>query len=222
MINFPIEELSLQNYVSQKNINYKYSLFGVINHIGSLEGGHYYSSFNLNNKFIEFDDSQVHEVRGGIETNKVYMLIYESKKTERKDKNLNLMGLMDRAYQIYLHHFKFKHIFNYIYDENKKITKEYANNCEFYYGEPVTIDGKYGFIVNITKEEEKDSNIVDIKIKLRKGFFTGKINVNKIIKETYKKYENTNIDSFLNEEKENKKNIGKEEVVCGSQVCLIY
>ena len=222
LINFPIEELSLQNYVSQKNINYKYSLFGVINHIGSLEGGHYYSSFNLNNKFIEFDDSQVHEVRGGIETNKVYMLIYESKKTERKDKNLNLMGLMDRAYQIYLHHFKFKHIFNYIYDENKKITKEYANNCEFYYGEPVTIDGKYGFIVNITKEEEKDSNIVDIKIKLRKGFFTGKINVNKIIKETYKKYENTNIDSFLNEEKENKKNIGKEEVVCGSQVCLIY
>ena len=224
LINFPIEELPLQNYVSQKNINYKYSLFGVINHIGSLEGGHYYSTFNINNKFIEFDDSQVFEKRGGIETNKVYMLIYESKQAERKDKNLNLLGLMNRAYQIYLQNLKFKHIFNYIFYENKNILKEYTNDCEFYYGEPVIIDGKFGFMINITKkDEDEEFNDVDIQIKLRKGFFKGTINVNKIIKETYKKHGNIDIDSLFNEDKHNKINKDKEkEVFCGSQVCFIY
>ena len=223
LINFPSQELPLQDYVSQKNINYHYNLFGVINHIGTLEGGHYYSIFNLNNKFIEFDDSQISEIRGGIETNKVYMLIYKSNNEEkRKDKNLNFVGLMDRAYKIYLQRLKFKHIFNYIFDEKYDIIYEYSNNCEFYYGEPVTVNGKNGFIVNIMKEEgAKLNNMVNVRIKLKKGFFTGKINSDKIIKETYKKQGNLAIDLLLNENKEKneKKN---DEVICGSQVCLIY
>ena len=222
LINFPLEDLLLQDYVSQKNIKYKYNLFGVINHLGSLESGHYYSYFKINNKFIEFDDSQVNELRGGVETNRAYMLIYESLKTIKKDKNLNLIGLMDRAYSIYLHRFKFKYIFNYIFDEENNITNEYPHNCEFYYGEPVTIDGKRGFIVNITKDEENKK--VNFKIKIKKGFFSGQINIDKIIKETYKKPGKINIDLLLNEGKENqnKKNIEKTELICGSQVCLIF
>ena len=225
LINFPLEELQLQDYVSQKNIKYKYNLFGVINHLGSLESGHYYSYFNINTKFMEFDDSQVNEVRGGVETNKAYMLIYKSLKTDLKDKNLNLIGLMDRAYSVYLHQFKFKHIFNYIFDEENNIINEFSHNCEFYYGEPVTIDGKIGFIINITKaEDNKGNKKVNFKIKIKKGFFSGQTNVDKIIKETYKKPGKINIDLLINEGKENqnKKNIEKTELICGSQVCLIF
>ena len=223
LISFPLQDLSLENYVSQKNINYKYNLFGVINHRGSLDGGHYYSTFNLKNRFIEFNDSQISEIKGGIETNKVYMLIYKSKNEEkRKDKNLNFVGLMDRAYKIYLQRFNFEHIFNYIFDEENNIVDEYLQNCEFYYGEPVSIDGKNGFIINIKKEEGKnENNNVNVRIKLKKGFFTGNISAGKIIKETYKKPGNLNIDLLLSEMKENE-NKKKETVVCASQVCLIY
>ena len=225
LINFPIEELHLQDYVSQKNINYKYNLFGVINHLGSLEGGHYYSYFKINNNFMEFDDSQVNEVRGGVETNKAYMLVYKSLKTEKKDKNLNLIGLMDRAYSVYLHRFKFKYLFNYIFDEENNIINEYSHNCEFYYGEPVTIDGKRGFIVNITKDgDKKENKKVNFKIKIKKGFFSGQINIDKIIKETYKKPGKINIDFLIDEGKENqnRKNVEKTEIICGSQVCSIF
>ena len=225
LINFPSGELQLQDYVSQKNIKYIYNLFGVINHLGSLEGGHYYSYFNINNKFIEFDDSKVNEVRGGVETNKAYMLIYKCLKTEKKDKNLNLIGLLDRAYNVYLHQFKFKHLFNYIFDEENNIINEYSHNCEFYYGEPVIIDGKNGFIVNITKDgDKKENNKVNFTIKIKKGFLSGQINVNKIIKETFKKPGKIDIDLLLNEGKENhnKKNIEKTELICGTQVCLIF
>ena len=223
IITFPLEDLSLQNYVTQKNINYKYDLLGVINHQGSLEGGHYFSYFNLKNTWVEFDDSHVSELNGGIETNKAYMLIYQSMTNLKKDKNLNFLELINGAYKIYLKEAKFKHIFNYIFEENYNIIKEYPNNCEFYYGEPVTVNQKNGFIVDITKEEgKKDSNNVNIRIKLKKGFYNVLINKDKIIKETYKKQGNIDIDSLLNygnndinKEKEN-------EIICGSQVCLIY
>ena len=224
LIQFPLEDLPLQNYVSQKNINYKYNLFGVINHSGSLEGGHYNSSFHINDSWLLFDDNIVDEIKGGIETNKAYILIYKSMNDEeQKDHNLNFVGLMDRAYIIYLGRYKFKYIFNYIFDENNNIINEYMNNCEFYYGEPVMVDGKNGFIVDIKKEKGKKSNNVDIKIKLKKGFFTGKVSVNKIYKETFKKKSFIDIDSILNKGKSNKNiKIKESEIVCGSQVCSIY
>ena len=45
----------------------------------------------------------------------------------------------------------------------------------------------------------------------------------KIIRETYKKHGNIDIDSLFIEDKNSKINKDKEkEVFCGSQVCLIY
>jgi predicted nucleic acid-binding Zn finger protein/DNA-directed RNA polymerase subunit RPC12/RpoP len=225
LIHFPLEGLPLQNYVSQKNMNYKYNLLGVINHSGTLEGGHYNSTFFINNSWFSFDDNFVEESKGGIETSKVYMLIYKSMKTDsqQKDQNLNFVGLMDRAYRIYLGRTKFKYLFNYIYDENNNIINEYLNSCEFYYGEPVIVDGKNGFIVDIKKEKEKKNDVVKIKVKLKKGFFNERINVNKIFKETFKKKNHIDIELFLNKGKSGKNiKIKESDIVCGSQVCFIF
>ena len=57
------------------------------------------------------------------------------------------MGLMDTAYKIYIKQYNFEHFFNYIYDtnnssENLEIVGENLNDCEFYYGEPITVNGK--------------------------------------------------------------------------------
>ena len=225
LIHFPLEDLPLRNYLSQKNMNYTYNLFGVINHSGTLEGGHYNSTFLINNSWFLFDDNFVEEIKGGIETNKVYMLIYKSMKTDsqQKDQNLNFVGLMDRAYRIYLGRTKFKYLFNYIYDENNNIINEYLNSCEFYYGEPVIVDGKNGFIVDIKKEKEKKNNVVEIKVKLKKGFFNERINPNKIFKETFKKKSHIDVELFLNKGKNNKNiKIKESDIVCGSQVCFIF
>jgi len=70
LITFPLDELSLQNYVSQKNINYRYTLFGIINHSGSIEWGHYYSNFNVNGTWVNYDDSHVTDIPQGLETKK--------------------------------------------------------------------------------------------------------------------------------------------------------
>ena len=225
LVNFPLEELSLQDYLSQKNINYHYNLFGVINHMGSLNGGHYFSYVNINNTWIEFNDSRVFEINSGLETNNAYMLIYKLNQDKIKEKNLNLLGLMNRAYMIYQEQLQFEHIFNFIYDKYYNIINEYSKDCQFYFGEPVTIDGNFGFIIDITKDEEKnDDDKVNIKVKLKKGFYTGKISIKKIIKETIKKPGNINIDKLLNDRKEEnrKKNVKENPIFCETQFCKIF
>ena len=228
LIKFPLEDLNLQNYVSHKNINNKYNLFGIINHSGTLDYGHYYSSFNINGTWLQFDDSRVYELNGGIESNKVYMLIYQSMKLDRKDKNLNLFALMKRAYRLYISpDLKFEHIFNFVFDQDNNVIQEYLKNCDFYYGEPVIADGKKGFIVNVTKKSE---NEVTIKIKLKKGYFTVTTNLNKIERETLKKRINIDLELIKNygkdKQQKNDNNYRKtttaRDIICGSQVCTIY
>ena len=228
LVKFPLQDLNLQNYVSHKNINNKYDLFGIINHSGTLEYGHYYSSFNINGTWVQFDDSRVYELNGGIESNKVYMLIYQSMKIDKKDKNLNLFALMRRAYKLYISpDLKFEHIFNFVFDKDNNIIQEYLKNCEFYYGEPVIVDGKKGFIIDVTKITE---NEVTIKIKLKKGFFRVTTNINKIERETLKKRINIDLDLIMNygkdKQQKNDNNFRRttiaRDIICGSQVCTIY
>ena len=229
LITFPLENLPLQNYVSQKNINYKYNLFGVINHSGSLEWGHYYSIFKVNESWLNYDDSHVSEIKGGIESKKVYMLIYKTNEIDKNLKNLYFLGLMNRAYHEYCSNVMFKHLFNYEFDGNNNVKKQHKSDCQFYYGEPVTINGKRGFIVDVEKkvgEEKNEDKIVNIKIKLKKGFYNCEIKCNKIIKEIYKKQNKLDIDEYLNkmnQDSSNKKLISEgKEIVCGSRVCNIF
>ena len=244
LITFPLDELSLQNYVSQKNINYRYTLFGIINHSGSIEWGHYYSNFNVNGTWVNYDDSHVTDIPQGLETKKAYILIYKSNEVDKNAKNVYFLGLMNRAYKVYISNLKFKFLFNYEFDDDNNIKKQHLLNCEFYYGEPVTVSGKRGFIVNIEKnkdgkkekkqkeeKEEKDKDDeenkekhVNIKIKLKKGFYSQEnINIDDIQRETYKEPNDIDIDNFLNQESAIKKiNENESEVVCGSKVCTIF
>ena len=230
LIKFPLDDLPLQNYVSQKNINYKYNLFGLINHSGSLEWGHYNSIFKVNDIWALFDDSSVSEINSGIESKKVYMLIYKTNDIDKNLKNVYFLGLMDRAYRVYISQIKFKHLFNYEFDGNNNVKKQHKLDCEFYYGEPVNVNGKRGFITDIEyidrgNSKEEDRN-VKIKIKVKKGFCTMETKCSKIIKEIYKKPNKFDIEEFLNkinQNSNNKKDDNEEkEVVCGSRVCNIF
>ena len=46
----------------KRKSNFKYSLFAVINHTGSLEFGHYYSYIKINNIWYEFNDNTVQKI----------------------------------------------------------------------------------------------------------------------------------------------------------------
>ena len=197
VINFPKEDLDLQNYTSQnKNIG-KYNLFGIINHSGSLDSGHYYSIFNNNGVWNKYDDAYVNENDNDLETSKVYILVYKSAKPNKKDLRFNFIGLMNRAFSEYANIIKFSHVFNYDLDSNNNIIKEYSDDCQFYFGEPVTVEGNSGYLINIKKKEEEE--LYDVKIKLQKGYFTGKVSEENIIKETSKIFNRRN--NSANEEK---------------------
>ena len=229
LIKFPLEDLPLQNYVSQKNINYKYSLFGVINHSGSLEWGHYNSIFKVNNSWISYDDSHVSEIKSGIENKNVYMLVYKANEVDKNLKNVYFLGLMNRAYRVYISQIKFKYLFNYEFDGKNNVKKQHKLDCQFYYGEPVTVKGKRGFITDIKKKEGENNDedyTVTIKIKIKKGHLTNELKCSQIVKEIYKKPSNLDIDDYLNklEQEANNKKVTTEEkeIVCGSRVCNIF
>eukprot|EP00792_Barthelona_sp_PAP020_P004064 TRINITY_DN1861_c0_g1_i1.p1 TRINITY_DN1861_c0_g1~~TRINITY_DN1861_c0_g1_i1.p1 ORF type:complete len:855 (-),score=205.54 TRINITY_DN1861_c0_g1_i1:10-2541(-) len=86
-IDFPIEELDMEPYVSERaqnlNMNYKYELYGVIQHHGSTAGGHYVAAAknSINNKWYDFNDSSTSFAsKNDIVSDSAYVLFYELKK----------------------------------------------------------------------------------------------------------------------------------------------
>ena len=137
----------------------------------------------------------------------------------RQEYKLNLIGLMDTAYKIYLKQYNFEHLFNYIYDstsnsESSEITEEFLNDCEFYYGEPITVNGKVGYLINICRKDDNEK--VYIKIKLDNGYYETNINRQKVIKETVKVYNPETTDgTFIKQI-----NDDNSRIFCGS--CIIF
>ena len=224
LIHFPIESLDLTNYISQKEGKIKYDLFGVVNHVGGLTGGHYHCDIKQENSWIKYDDSYTCEFDKKIETANAYLLVYKYcekgnmyNEMMRQEYKLNLIGLMDTAYKIYLKQYNFEHFFNYIYEgtntENSEISEEYIKDCEFYYGEPITVNGKIGYLINIYKKDDNDK--VYVKIKLNKGYYETNIAKKKVIKETVKTYNLETTDIISNKQN----NDDSSRVFCGG--CLI-
>lgn len=82
-INIPLIDVDFSKYIKGYNSNtYIYDLYGVCNHIGNCNGGHYTSFIkNANNKWYEFNDTFVNEIEENkIISNKSYCLFYRKKK----------------------------------------------------------------------------------------------------------------------------------------------
>ena len=200
IISFPFENVQLDKYLMQKNKkNKRYDLYGIINHRGTLLQGHYYCDIKKGNKWIRYDDSFVEEDTD-INISNVYILVYKSNNKEyykNKQYNFyfNFFGLMDTAYKIYLSQNNFEHLFNYVLNEKEEIIEEFKENCQYYYGEPVTINNQKGFLVNVYKSNNDDS--IYAKIKIKKSFINTKIN-NIQIKDTIKEENKENNNSKNN------------------------
>jgi ubiquitin carboxyl-terminal hydrolase 8 len=82
-VSFPLENLNLQEYViGYKKESYIYDLYGISNHSGVSQGGHYTAFVkNANGKWYHFNDQFVNEVTNLNEliTPKAYCLFYRKK-----------------------------------------------------------------------------------------------------------------------------------------------
>ncbi|XP_018432214.1 PREDICTED: ubiquitin carboxyl-terminal hydrolase 8 [Nanorana parkeri] len=80
-VDFPLECLDLSQYVIGPKTFKKYSLFGVSNHYGGLDGGHYtaYCKNALKQKWYKFDDHEVADISvSSVKTSAAYILFYTS------------------------------------------------------------------------------------------------------------------------------------------------
>ena len=82
-IPFPINDLDLSKYVSGYNRNqYKYDLYGVCNHVGGVQGGHYTSFVkNALNEWVHYNDTNVDVIKdvSSVITPMAYCLFYRKK-----------------------------------------------------------------------------------------------------------------------------------------------
>jgi ubiquitin C-terminal hydrolase len=79
LIDFPIDKLDLMKYcVGYEKKKSKFSLFGIINHIGNINSGHYYSFCKNNDNWYKFDDSSVVKLKKeNLITENAYCLFYK-------------------------------------------------------------------------------------------------------------------------------------------------
>ncbi|KAL8132143.1 hypothetical protein AgCh_007873 [Apium graveolens] len=79
-VDFPVEDFNLMDYTVHKisGVSERYVLYGIVNHYGSLGGGHYTAFVQLGqNQWYEFDDSHVSPVaQEQIKTSAAYVLFY--------------------------------------------------------------------------------------------------------------------------------------------------
>lgn len=95
-VKYPLKDLSFENSCSEYYpIKHKYDLYGVIQHTGSLHGGHYiaHTKNPINNKWYEFNDDDVlHIPDDKIEKELIsrdsYILCYKKKEYFNYDDNL--------------------------------------------------------------------------------------------------------------------------------------
>jgi ubiquitin C-terminal hydrolase len=78
LIDYPLK-LDIEKYISNRNkINKTYELYAVCNHIGSLNGGHYFSFIKKHDKWYLCDDDDITEIdESNIISNHAYILFYK-------------------------------------------------------------------------------------------------------------------------------------------------
>ena len=82
LVTAPLISMDLSSYVKgYNNKSYIYDLYGVCNHSGGSQGGHYTAYIkNANGKWYEFDDTQISEIsEGNVITPRSYCFFYRKK-----------------------------------------------------------------------------------------------------------------------------------------------
>jgi ubiquitin C-terminal hydrolase len=83
LVNFPLENLDLTKYVKgYKPKQYKYDLYGVCNHFGGVQGGHYTAFVkHANGSWLHFNDTSVDKIMdiSKIVSPSAYCLFYRKK-----------------------------------------------------------------------------------------------------------------------------------------------
>ena len=78
------ESIDLKDYIDNDLIETydetRYRLFGVSNHAGTMDFGHYYANVKVNDKWYQFNDEMVTEWKMGFEGTSAYCLFYEKYK----------------------------------------------------------------------------------------------------------------------------------------------
>ncbi|XP_049964107.1 ubiquitin carboxyl-terminal hydrolase 8 [Schistocerca serialis cubense] len=83
-VDFPIDKLDMEQYLNESSYNHShmtFSLYGVSNHYGTMEGGHYtaYCKNDVKNKWYKFDDHEVNVMPPlSVKTGAAYILFYAS------------------------------------------------------------------------------------------------------------------------------------------------
>lgn len=82
-VKFPLEHLDISSMISSINYNpnncYKYTLQCVVNHVGGIHNGHYYTycKDEDSNRWFNFNDERVHEIKEcDVVTENAYILFY--------------------------------------------------------------------------------------------------------------------------------------------------
>jgi hypothetical protein len=90
MINFPINDLDLSPYVDKPDSKtcYLYDLFGIVNHYGTMNRGHYMSTVRneRTGEWIQYDDSSCKLLTklSEVHTSNAYILFYRRKDLDKK------------------------------------------------------------------------------------------------------------------------------------------
>ncbi|CDQ86830.1 unnamed protein product [Oncorhynchus mykiss] len=81
-VDFPLENLDLSQYVIGPRVGLKrYNLFGVSNHYGGLDGGHYtaYCKNAMKQRWYKFDDHEVSEISTStVKSSAAYIFFFSS------------------------------------------------------------------------------------------------------------------------------------------------
>lgn len=80
-VDFPLENLDLTKYLAATNRYTSFDLYGVSNHYGTMDGGHYtgFCKSSITKTWYKFDDHEVYELsRESVRSSAAYILFYEA------------------------------------------------------------------------------------------------------------------------------------------------
>jgi len=174
--NFKLRQLITYEIFDFELKDKKYDLFGVINHYGGINSGHYTCTIKQNDKWITCDDRRIYEIeQERVMSSNAYILFYISKESINSNSYYNsLMSLM-------------QHI---VIDKNKKEYKFIDKN--FFKGEPVSTIYGEGYVeedsiegddANDEKESGNNEEYINKIVKVKFDFGRGMIYKGNITKQ---------------------------------------